>query len=254
MASISNYLNRKVEATPTQEVGIGGFTALVRTKERCTLTADVPAIPVEDGSFVSDHIIYKPTVLRIEGNVSDVHLRASPAIRQLQRVQAEIGNVVAQYGTAHTVSQLQRAAVLANTAADAIRRIDNLLDTGAQALDFFGNKDTSTKTIREQFIDSMEALFYGGVPITIDMPYQVFNMMVITSFVASYDNEEDTTNFTLEARQIQLAEVQSVKIAKAAPGTGGQTEAPVNKGAQEGTPVVEASLLSDIFSAATGAE
>jgi hypothetical protein len=254
MARIQEYLNRKVAPEPTQEIGIGGFTAFVRVKERYTLEADIPTTPVEDGSYVNDHVILKPLVLRIEGNVSDVHLRGAPLTAAVTRTQAEIGNVASQYGSPRTQAQLQQVAVLANTTADAIRRIDNLLDTGEQAVSFFGNQDAATKTLRERFLDTMEALFYGRQGITIDMPTRSHHNMVITSFVASYDNQADTTEFVLEARQIQYAEVQSIKIAKPAPGLGGQADAPADKGLQSGGPVVEESLLTQILNAATGAE
>lgn len=254
MARIQSYLNRTVTQEPTQEVGIGGFTTLVRVKERYTLEADIPATPVEDGSYVNDHVILKPMVLRIEGNVSDVHLRGSPLTARRTRAQIEIGNVVSQYGTPHTQAQLQRVAVLTNTATDAIRRIDNLIDTGEQAAEFFGNKDASVKSIRDHFIDTMEALFYGRQGITIDMPARPYPNMVITSFIASYDNQDDTTDFVLEARQIQYAEVQSVKITKPAPGLGGQADAQVDRGLQSGRTVTESSLLAQILGAATGGE
>lgn len=246
MAVVQSFLERNLANAPTKEIGIGAFTALVRTRERYNLSADVPTTPVENGSFVNDHIILKPLTLSIEGDVSDVHLRASPAIRDFARAQAEIGNIASQYAPARTQAQLEKIGTLANSAADAIRQIDNLLATGAQALDYFGNKDGETKTIQEQFLDAMEALHTGKQAFTIEMPYRQHNNMVITSLLISYDNEIDTTTFAMEAQQIQYAELQFAAITTPAPGTGGQLEAKTDKGTQEGEPV-EQSLGTQIL-------
>ena len=237
MASVDNFLNRFRPSTPTQEVGIGGWTAMARVRDSYKLTAEAPTTPVEDGSFVNDHIIRNPITLSIEGDVSDVHLRAAPGIRQFQRLQAEIGNVTSQYAPDRTVSQLSRVSALANDLADAVRRVDNLLDTGEQAADYFGNKDTSSKSLQEQFIDAMEAIYFGQQAIAIEMPYRRHDNMVITSFSANYDNVNDSTSFTIEAQQIRYAELQFVRVTTPAAGLNGQTDAPVDKGAQEGEQV-----------------
>ena len=239
MAAVQSFLERNLANAPTKEIGIGSFTALVRTRERYNLSADAPTTPVEDGSFVNDHIILKPLTLSIEGDVSDVHLRASPAIRDFARAQAEIGNVTSQYAPARTQAQLQKAATLANDAADAIRQLDNLLATGDQALDYFGNKDDASKSLQEQFLDVMEALHTGKQAFTIEMPYRQHNNMVITSLSVSYDNEIDSTTFALEAQQIKYAELQFAEITTPAPGTGGQLEERADKGTQEGAAVEE---------------
>ena len=247
MAAIEDFLTRPLQGAPSQEIGIGGFTAMVRIRDSYKLTAEVPATPVEDGSFVNDHIILKPLTISIEGHVSDVHLRASPAIRQFQRVQAEVGNLTSQYSIGRTESQLSEASALANDAADAIRQADALLDAGDQALDFFGNRDTESKGLQEQFLDAMEALHFGQQVIAIDMPFRRHESMVITAFQKNTDNVTNETTFTIEAQQLQFADLQFVEVKVPAAGLNGQTDAETNKGAQEGEPV-ESSLLFEAFS------
>lgn len=246
MARVSDFLNRKFPGTAKQEIGIGGFTAMARVREAYKLTAEAPTTPVEDGSFVNDHIILKPLTITIEGDVSDVHVRASPIVRRWQRASAEIGNITSQYAPARTQSQLDRVNAIANDASDAVRRIDSLLDSGEQALDFFGNRDNSSKSIQEQFIDAMEALHFGKQIIAIDMPFRRHENMVITGVQATTDNQADSTTFSIDAQQLQFAELQYAQIARPATGLGGQTEDLVSKGPQEGKPV-ERSLLSSIF-------
>ena len=253
MAVVRDYLERNIPGIQTTEIGIGGFTAVVRVREKYTLLAEVPDTPVEDGSFVHDHIILKPITLSIEGDVSDVHLRASPITRKFERVQAEIGNLTAQYAPARTVSQLEKVGVLFNNVSDAINRIDNFIDTGSQALDYFGNKDTASKGLQEQFLDAMESLHNGKQAFTIDMPYRSHQNMVIISLVTETDNETAVTTFTLEAKQIQYAEVIFADISTPAPGLDDQTKQQIEKGTQEGAAVVESlatqikSSIGDLF-------
>jgi hypothetical protein len=246
MARIADYLNRDRQTAPQQEVGIGGFTALVRIRESYNLTASVPATPVEDGSVVHDHIILDPLTISIEGDVSDVHLREAPPLRDARQQQAEIGNLTSQYAPARTQTQLSQIAALANDALEASRRIDAQLDRGEQIGTLFGNQDAESTTNRQLFLDHMEALRNGRQLIAIDMPYRRCDRMVITALSVRYDNETDSTTFNLEAQQVRLAELQFVAVQRRkAGGLGGQTDAQANKGAQAGKPV-ERSLLSNI--------
>lgn len=249
MSAVLDYVDRYRPNTPEKEIGIGNFTALVRVRESYKLTADVPATPVEDGSFINDHIILNPIALSIEGSVSDIHLRQAPIIRDFIRVQAEIGNLSSQYATPRTQSQLNKISALANDAADAVRQLDALVSAGEQAASFFGNKDASSKSLREQFLDQMEALYFGKQAFTIDMPYRQHTNMTITSFTSSTDNTTAETTFTLEASQLRFAELQIVAIAPSpSSGAGGQLDGETDQGAQEGTPV-ERSLFGNVVDA-----
>ena len=248
MARVSDYLNRLVPTAPDQEIGIGAFVALVRVRERYALTADAPVTPVEDGSFVNDHVILKPLTLTIEGDVSEVHLRASPLSRVLGREGALIANTAAQYLPPMTTVQIAKAAALAVDVADQIRGLDAALDRGEQILDYFGNRDASSKSIQEQFLDAVEGWHYGKQLITIDMPNRTHANMVIVSFQADKDNVSDSTSFTIQAQQLQFATTQLVEVAARNPsaGLGGQGAPAVDKGVQEGKPV-ESSFLSDVL-------
>ena len=246
MAGIDQFFERYRPKTPSQEIGIGGFTALVRVRESYSLTAEVPVTPVEDGSFVSDHIILEPLTLTIEGNVSDIHLRPSAVTREFTRGLAEIGNVSSLFAPSRTQSQLSRVAALRNEIDDAVRQADAVLDAGTQALDYLGNRDTAGKDLAEQFIESMEALHFGKQVFAIDMPYRRHEGMVITSFQANRNNVPGSTNFTITAQKIRVADLQFVETKTPAAGTGGQLDGEKDKGAQEGEDV-ERSLLSAIF-------
>lgn len=245
MPGLPGYLDRYRPGEQAKEVGIGGFTALARVRESYKLAADAPDTPVEDGSFVHDHVILKPVTLSIEGSVSDVHIRRNPLVRDFIRVQAEVGNLSSQYASGRTQSQINKLSALANEAADAIRQIDALVAAGEQAAKFFGNKDAQSKPLREQFLDAMEALHFGQQAFTIDMPHRQFTSMVITTLTLNTDNEAEETVFTLEAKQLTFARLQVVEVAPSA-GTGGQLETETDQGTQAGAPV-EKSLATNLL-------
>jgi len=245
--AVADYLNRYRPGAEAKEIGIGGFTALARVSETYKLGADAPDAAVEDGSFVHDHVILKPITLAITGSVSDVHVRRNPIVRDFIRAQAEIGNLTSRYAPNRTPSQVAKLGAIANAAADALRQLDALLAAGEQVNKLFGNKDPAGKTIREQFMDDMEALYFGKQAFTIDMPYRQFTNMVITAITFSTDNAQDDTGFSLEAKQLTFAKLETVQIAPApAGGTGGQLETEKDQGTQSGEPV-EKSLAGQIL-------
>jgi len=103
--AIIDYLNRPFEQTDKEEIGIGGFTALVRVNESTSLTSQAPTIYLEDGSFAQDHIILDPMVLTIDGDVSEIHIKQSAFSEEQSRINANVG-VIAQYLPSKTQMQV----------------------------------------------------------------------------------------------------------------------------------------------------
>lgn len=248
MGRVSDFLNSKIQDVPTQEIGIGGFSAFVRVRDITKFSSEIPSTPVEDGSLVHDHIILKPLIISIEGDVSDVHLKSSPLIREFQKASATIGDLSSVYAPARTQSQISIVEAMDATILDAVNGIDALLDKGGQIFDMFGNRDSTNKSIQNQFIDAMESAHLGRQLVSIEMPFRKRENMRITSFTASTDNVSDSIMFTLEAEQMKFAELVYSETAarKPASGLGGQTTNKVEKGAQEGVNT-DRSILSHIF-------
>ena len=232
--AVIDFLNRQREQPEQQEVGIGGFTLLARTRETFTYTSQVPTAYLEDGSFANDHIILDPMTLTIEGSVSDIFLRTDPAVEAIREVQSAIGNAAA-YLPAKTASQAQRVASLGVDVVDRARQIDSAVQDGQQVLGILGDKSPS-KGLRERFIDSMESLHFGKQLIAIDMPFRRFDSMRITSISFSEDNKTHETNFSLTAQKVRFTDTIFVQLKPApapAPGLNGSTEGTTDKGSQE---------------------
>lgn len=239
------FMNRKTD-TPKEEIGIGGFTMLARVQETTKLKSTIPTAHVENGSKQADHIILEPISLTINGNVSDVHIAGKATTQALTRVQAEIGNI-AQYAPVRTQSEVAKVNALINDAANALRKVNAALEAGVQALNFFGNQDSESKTLREQFKDKMEELHYKLELIEVNMPFRQYSNMRITSITMVEDNATEEINFSLELQEFRFSDlIYTQVVRKPSKGLGGQTEPKSDKGAQEGKPVPR-SLLSSLL-------
>ena len=246
MARIQNYLERKIEATPQQRIGIAGFTAYVTIEETTSKSATVPMSYVEDGSFVNDHQILNPVKVSIQGNVSNVYLESSPIIEELTRTQATVG-LVTQYVPDRTEAQVQQVNALINDITDAVRAVDNILDGGEQVLKFFGNQDSSSKSNQELFLDAMDSLYYGKQLFTVNTKYRSYENMTMTLFETRRNNETNATDFSIEATEFRLAETQFVEL-EAAPnpsaGVNGQLDPENSKGLQDGVEANKSALFT----------
>lgn len=240
---ITSVRDRDIEK---QEVGIGGFVLLARVRDSFTLSSRAPDAFLEDGSSASDQIVNDPLTLIIEGEVSDIHIRRNPALELQRRVASQVG-AITKYAPLRTQSQISRVSALINDAADAVRKIDAIIDDGRNAWEFFGNKDTDSKGLREQFIDFIESIHYGKQLINIDMPFRTHESMRITSIVVNADNIDEPFSFVINAKKIRFASTEVTDITDYFPaasnGIGGQEQQQKDKGAQKGEETSE-SLLS----------
>lgn len=246
--AVVDFLNRQVESPGEEEVGIGGFKMLARTRQTFTYTSQAPTAYLEDGSFASDHVVLDPLTLSIEGSVSDVFVEPTAVVEELRRTQGTVGQF-AGYLPGRTQSQIQRINGLAVGVLDKARQIDSIIDDGKQALSFLGDQ-TEEAALRERFVDSMEALHYGKQLVSIDMPFRRFDSMRITSVSFTQDNQREAIQFSIQAQKVRITETRFVELAevpaaggatgagaqagKPAEGLNGQTEGETDKGAQEG--------------------
>lgn len=234
---VASARNREVEK---QEVGIGGFVLLARVRESFLLTAKAPTTYLEDGSFANDQIVNDPLILTIEGEVSDVHVRRNPRLELQRSVNSQVGRIT-RYAPLRTQSQLSQISALANAVADVNRQINAAIDDGRNAYEFFGNKDTSAKGIREQFVDFVESMHYGKQLLNIDMPFRTHESMFLTSVTVDADNISEPFSFSITAQKIRFAATEVTDATDFFPapsvGLGKQEEGTKDKGAQTGEEV-----------------
>lgn len=249
--AVIDFLNRPFEDVEKEEIGIGGFTALVRVSESTSLTSQAPTTFLEDGSFAQDHIVLEPMVLTIDGDVSEVHVRPS-TLDRVQTIAQEKAGAITTYLPSKTKSQIQNVLTLEGSISERIRQIDRTISNGGrQALEFLGNQSVDfLKPWQEKFIDAMEALHYGKQLVSIDMPYRRHDNMRITSIQITRDNKGRNVKFKLTAQKIRFAETIYVEVSSfvgsPSGGLNGQTDGVTDKGPQAGEEA-DKSLLFSMF-------
>lgn len=241
MAVIRDFIDGAFQDDEQEEVGIGGFITAARVREITRKTREAPTTFLEDGSHINDHIIRNPLTLSIEGSISNVYQRPSPAIAALQAVQEQVGNIT-QYAPSRTQAQISRVSGLANDITGAIDRVDALIDSGQRVAGFLGFTGDEGKTNIEKFIDFIDSVHASDALIRIDMPFRTYADMCITSVEYERDNRTDSMPFTIEAQQFRFASTTFVEVGPAPnPGAGnnGQQDGESDKGAQEGEDLPE---------------
>ena len=248
MANVTEYLAGRFLNDEKEVVGIGGFKALVRISEKVSMTASSPDTFLEDGSHVNDHIINNPIILSIEGEVSDVFLETK-VLNELQRkIESQAGNI-AQYLPGRTQAQLSRVSGVVNSVFQGIEKANAIIASGQQAAEFLGLTDTAAqqRSNQERFLDEIDSIYKSKKLINIDMPFRTYKNMVLTSIEISYDNEINSTGFSIQAKEFRTAETIFVEVAPApAAGMNGALNSETDKGPQAGAEP-EQSFLSYTF-------
>lgn len=239
------------EKVETSTVGIGTFTALVRTSESFSRSVTIPTVYLENGEHINDHVIIEPLILTISGDVSDVHVAPSTTATLIDEVQSKIGSVDS-YTPPKTQQQLSIMSGIANDINDAVTAIDTAVNKSQSLLGTFKSGKEVEKTNTERFIDEMESMVKGKKLSIIEMDSRTYQNMYITSFDASYDNVLGSTGFTIVATQFRFAETLNTKSAVKNPATGldGSVEGETDLSTQEPVKTEEEprSFLGYLFS------
>lgn len=247
--NLERYLTQQIPETwkvaDNQEIGIGQFTAFVKTRYGYTKSNTATTTPLEDGSFATDHIILNPLKLQIEGEVSAVHVKRSPVVKGFIRDVA-VAAIPGKYLPSWTQTQLSRVKGLAIQAVDIVRKIDDIWGDTDRIYNMFGNKSVN-KLAQEAFLDELDKLMDSKQIIQIEMPFRVFDNMVITEFQVLYDNIiDEAISFKLTAQQIRIVKTIYRDARSLYKKGSKRTEGKENKGVNKTKPV-ETSFLSRIM-------
>lgn len=247
--SISDFLSSQGNQSPaTDRVGIAGFKTLSRVNESYEYSSEAPTTYLEDGSSVEDNIVLNPVSLSIEGVVSDQFIQQNPPAPLQRQLSPEIG-AISLFSPVRSAAQVQRVQGVINETQQEFNQLDSLVSQGEQALSITGDQSASAGN-QQKFVETMRQLHLSKQTCDIEMPFQLFDNMRITSISISKDNEVDQIRFNLTARQIRVAEEAQSDVSSLlnnpSSGLNGQTESETDKGTQEGDDAPQ-SLLSQFF-------
>lgn len=232
-----NGRNKALRGGADTEVGIGGFTLFAKVNDTTDYTAQVPTQVLEDGTVATDHIINNPLTMTISGEVSDHHIRLAPPLPITIPSDSAVGQVVTLLPN-RTQAQLNKIQSIGQSVMDAVDRADRLINIGRNAFNAF-NPQATTKPLREQFIDFIEAVYYGKQLISVDAAYRTHEDMAITSLIVSRDNQFEVIRFELSLQKVESVELIYTNVQQfyqaPAPATQASVAGETNQGAQETT-------------------
>ncbi|EIJ2631166.1 hypothetical protein LIR60_000789 [Escherichia coli] len=220
-----------------KKVGIGGFSMFARVSDSTDYPSQVPVDVLEDGSNASDDIINGPLTITISGVVADIYADAKPnAMFALLPDYSKYGEVL-EYIPAKTQQQLQRMNEIADRAEQKILEAKRLADKGAELFGLVGNPvQGGAKGIREQFLDFMEAIYYGKQLISVEVDYRTHENMALSGLTISTDNQTLETKFEASFTKITFTQLTTTPIERhfksPSAAAKSKTAGVANKGAQ----------------------
>lgn len=196
-----------------KKVGIGGYSMFARVRDSTEYPAQVPVDVLEDGSNASDDIINGPITIKISGVVADVYVDAKPnSSFSLMPDYSKYGEVV-EYIPSKTQQQLQRMNEIADRAEQKILETKRLVDKGADLFGLVGNPVAGgAKSIREQFLDFIEAVYFGKQLISVEVDYRTHENMALSGLVISTDNQTMETKFEANFTKVNFSQLTTAPI------------------------------------------
>jgi len=239
-----------------QTIGIGGWTAEVRTSENIQFTSDVPDNYIEDGSVINDHIINNPIVLSIDGEVSDIHIKAEFLSDTFFKYLDKAESVLNLFPSHKTIQMTQRLNTIAIGLLETYKQVDSILDRGKGLFDMF--EDKSETSLQKGFFDYLNRIYYSKELIEIEMPFQTYKNMRITSLTISRDNSTNqAVKYKITAKEVRFAKTilvkegsnyftgdNSVYYQNPSSSTNSKTSSKKNKGITEGTKTEQSFLYT----------
>ena len=220
-----------------KKVGIGGYSMFARVNDSTDYPSQVPVDVLEDGSNASDDIINGPITIKISGVVADVYVDAKPnAALSLLPDYSKYGEVL-EYIPAKTQQQLQKINEIADRAEQKILEAKRLADKGAELFGLVGNPVAGgAKGIREQFLDFIEAIYYGKQLISVEVDYRTHENMALSGLTISTDNQTQDTKFEASFTKINFTKLTTTAIEQQfkspSPAAKSKTAGVANKGTQ----------------------
>lgn len=177
--------------------GIGGFSSEIRVTEEQNYNSTVPDFPVEDGSFIQDHVIHAPVEIKVVGKIGPIHFaqKKEDFLSSLSQTVDTI-SVFLPKKTAFQLRQIRNKAVnFVNTVDSYISGFNNILEG------FSGDKEDLMQLFNDFMIDVRNLKTF----VDIQMPFKMHKNMIITSFVIRTDNEANMLDYEFNAKNIIVA-------------------------------------------------
>jgi hypothetical protein len=207
-----DYLDTRAGAVLTAQgqEGIGGWVFDIPTGESIDLDADVSDHYVENGSFVSDHVVLKPIVINLKGFKGEL-LYTKPASNTLTGVLSNatslLGAVPAYFGPL-TPGAATKIAVIANYAQYAASQAEAIAKRASNLVKYFSGEDNAPNLQTKAFI-TLQAMWKSKQIVTVQTPWGFYKNMIIQHVSPKQDeSSNDYTDFTVTLKEMRFTDIK----------------------------------------------
>jgi hypothetical protein len=190
--------------------GIGGWVFDIPTGESVDLDADVTDHYVENGSFVTDHVVIKPIVITLSGLKGEV-LYSAPKKDSLQGILSNatslLGAVPAYFGPL-TPGAATKIAAIANAVTYAASQAAAIAKRASNLVKYFDGEDNAPNLQTKAFI-TLQALWKSKQIVTVQTPWGFYKSMIIQRMSAKQTQESnDYTDFTVTLKEMRFTDIK----------------------------------------------
>lgn len=206
----SESKNFLIIKAPKDVIGIEGFEFDLLEEERLRMSSNITSHPVEDRSYLSDHISIEPLEITIKGVVGEVFVRRDKINQAVDIAREKLG-ILSQYKVPFTQSANQKITNLQRKTNKQVDYIKKIYSDGARLTDMFFKKNESEDLNRTQnALQFFRFLSIQRIPCNIVLNFAgLLKDMCIMEIDAVQVNYENVVSFTLTFKQMPFAKTES---------------------------------------------
>jgi hypothetical protein len=207
-----SYLYAKTTAVLAAQgmEGIGGWMFDIPMGESIDLDADITDHYVENGSFITDHIVLKPIIITLRGYKGELIYTApkkNTLTGILNNATSLLGAVPAYFGPL-TPGAATKITTIANQAAYIASQAQAIAKRGSNLIKYFSGEDDSANLQQKAFIE-LQALWNSKQIMTVQTPWGFYKNMAIQHVTPKQDeNSNDYTDFSVTLKEMRFADVK----------------------------------------------
>lgn len=212
--NISNskqYLDEKSTTLlkPKSAEGISGWITDVPIREDITLSADITPLVVENGSFITDHIVRKPARITLSGLIGENVVKREVGGQPVQEITNRLGESEAYLGD-YTPGMLQNTEKASTQSQESLSSINQRISRSQNVVEPFSGEDDAPSR-QYKLYQEIKALFNTNAVVTVQTPWDYYETMMIETITAQQGEEtEEITDVSVTLKEIRFAETNFV--------------------------------------------
>jgi hypothetical protein len=211
ISNIESFLDSKAAAfvIPQNVKGVSGFLFDIPTGEALTLSADITDHYMENNSFVNEHRVIKPAIVRLSGLIAELKHEETIVDDIFGEITDKLTIVDALLGD-YTDGTLQVIGNVLTTGRQATDRLNQLIQRKKNLVEAFLG-DGQYKTLQQRAFLDLEALHLSQTIVTCQTPWKYYDSMLIESIEFTQgDLTDEESEVTITLKEARFSEIKTV--------------------------------------------